>query len=150
VNGQTAVLMLTLPNTLGLFEKDLKEIIEIVHQAGALIYMDGANMNALMGIVRPGEAGVDIMHVNLHKTFSTPHGGEGQVRGRLAFWGIWPITSRYRGRSERARVTISISSLKRVSARFTPTTETSTCSSRRTPIFSVWGRKGSEKCQRMP
>ena len=77
----TAVLMLTLPNTLGLFEKDIEKIIRIVHDAGALVYMDGANMNALLGIVRPGEIGVDIMHVNLHKTFSTPHGGGGPGAG---------------------------------------------------------------------
>jgi len=77
----TAVLMLTLPNTLGLFEKDIERIIKIVHDAGALVYMDGANMNALLGIVRPGAIGVDIMHVNLHKTFSTPHGGGGPGAG---------------------------------------------------------------------
>jgi glycine dehydrogenase subunit 2 len=91
----TAVLMLTLPNTLGLFEKDIERIIKIVHDAGALIYMDGANMNALLGIVRPGAIGVDIMHVNLHKTFSTPHGGGGPgagpvgVREHLA--GLLPV-----------------------------------------------------------
>jgi glycine dehydrogenase subunit 2 len=77
----TAVLMLTLPNTLGLFESDIARIIRIVHDAGALVYMDGANMNALLGIIRPGEIGVDIMHVNLHKTFSTPHGGGGPGSG---------------------------------------------------------------------
>jgi len=77
----TAVLMLTLPNTLGLFERDIEKVIRIVHDAGALVYMDGANMNALMGIVRPGAIGVDIMHVNLHKTFSTPHGGGGPGSG---------------------------------------------------------------------
>lgn len=81
VNDETAVLMLTLPNTLGLFERDIERIVEIVHEAGALIYMDGANMNALLGIVRPGEIGIDIMHVNLHKTFSTPHGGGGPGSG---------------------------------------------------------------------
>jgi len=91
----TAVLMLTLPNTLGLFEKDIERIIKIVHDAGALVYMDGANMNALLGIVRPGVIGVDIMHVNLHKTFSTPHGGGGPgagpvgVREHLA--GLLPV-----------------------------------------------------------
>jgi len=91
----TAVLMLTLPNTLGLFEKDIERIIKIVHDAGALVYMDGANMNALLGIVRPGAIGVDIMHVNLHKTFSTPHGGGGPgsgpvgVREHLA--GLLPV-----------------------------------------------------------
>ncbi len=81
VDGDTAVLMLTLPNTLGLFERDIAEIVEIIHDAGALIYMDGANMNALMGIVKPGDVGIDIMHVNLHKTFSTPHGGGGPGSG---------------------------------------------------------------------
>lgn len=77
----TAVLMLTLPNTLGLFERDIARIVELVHEAGGLVYMDGANMNALMGIVRPGSIGIDIMHVNLHKTFSTPHGGGGPGAG---------------------------------------------------------------------
>ena len=80
-DDDTAVLMLTLPNTLGLFEKDIEEIIKIVHDAGALVYMDGANMNALMGIVKPGSIGIDIMHLNLHKTFSTPHGGGGPGSG---------------------------------------------------------------------
>ncbi len=93
--GDTAVLMLTLPNTLGLFEKDIERIIRIVHDAGALVYMDGANMNALLGIVRPGSIGVDIMHVNLHKTCSTPPGGGGPgsgpggVREHLA--GLLPV-----------------------------------------------------------
>ncbi|MDD4857634.1 MAG: aminomethyl-transferring glycine dehydrogenase subunit GcvPB [Candidatus Krumholzibacteria bacterium] len=81
VTDETAVLMLTLPNTLGLFESSIGEIIRIVHAKGALVYMDGANMNALLGIVRPGEIGVDIMHLNLHKTFSTPHGGGGPGSG---------------------------------------------------------------------
>jgi glycine dehydrogenase subunit 2 len=81
LGSDTAVLMMTLPNTLGLFEKDIEKIIGLVHDAGALVYMDGANMNALLGIVRPGEIGVDIMHVNLHKTFSTPHGGGGPGSG---------------------------------------------------------------------
>ena len=81
VDGETAVLMLTLPNTLGLFEREIVEVVRIVHDAGALVYMDGANMNALLGIVRPGDIGIDIMHVNLHKTFSTPHGGGGPGSG---------------------------------------------------------------------
>jgi glycine dehydrogenase subunit 2 len=81
VTGETAVLMLTLPNTLGLFEPEIGEIIRIVHAKGALVYMDGANMNALLGIVRPGDIGVDLMHINLHKTFSTPHGGGGPGSG---------------------------------------------------------------------
>jgi glycine dehydrogenase subunit 2 len=69
--------MLTNPNTLGLFEKNIKEICRIVHDAGGLVYMDGANMNALVGVSRPGDMGVDVIHLNLHKTFSTPHGGGG-------------------------------------------------------------------------
>jgi glycine dehydrogenase subunit 2 len=75
--GDVAGLMLTNPNTLGLFEKHIREICDIVHDAGGLVYMDGANMNALVGIARPGDMGVDVIHLNLHKTFSTPHGGGG-------------------------------------------------------------------------
>jgi len=76
-HGDVAGLMLTNPNTLGLFERNIKEICDIVHKAGGLVYMDGANMNALVGIARPGDMGVDVIHLNLHKTFSTPHGGGG-------------------------------------------------------------------------
>ena len=73
--------MLTNPNTLGIFESDILEIAKIVHKAGALLYYDGANMNAIMGKVRPGDMGFDIVHLNLHKTFSTPHGGGGPGSG---------------------------------------------------------------------
>jgi glycine dehydrogenase subunit 2 len=76
-HGDVAGLMLTNPNTLGLFERNIKEICAIVHAAGGLVYMDGANMNALVGVARPGDMGVDVIHLNLHKTFSTPHGGGG-------------------------------------------------------------------------
>ncbi len=76
-----AGLMLTNPNTLGLFEENVEEVIRMVHQAGGLVYGDGANLNALLGIVRPGDLGFDIMHFNLHKTFSTPHGGGGPGSG---------------------------------------------------------------------
>jgi glycine dehydrogenase subunit 2 len=76
-HGDVAGLMLTNPNTLGLFEKNIEEICSIVHEAGGLVYMDGANMNALVGVARPGDMGVDVIHLNLHKTFSTPHGGGG-------------------------------------------------------------------------
>lgn len=75
--GDVAGLMLTNPNTLGLFERNISEICTIVHAAGGLVYMDGANMNALVGVARPGDMGVDVIHLNLHKTFSTPHGGGG-------------------------------------------------------------------------
>ena len=76
-----AGIMLTNPNTLGLFEKDIKQIAELVHGCGGLLYYDGANMNPLMGVVRPGDMGFDVMHLNLHKTFSTPHGGGGPGSG---------------------------------------------------------------------
>ena len=80
-HGDVAGLMLTNPNTVGLFEKNIREICDIVHTAGGLVYMDGANMNALVGIARPGDMGVDVIHLNLHKTFSTPHGGGGPGSG---------------------------------------------------------------------
>jgi glycine dehydrogenase subunit 2 len=79
--NDVAGLMLTNPNTVGLFEKNIKEICRIVHDAGGLVYMDGANMNALVGWARPGDMGVDVIHLNLHKTFSTPHGGGGPGSG---------------------------------------------------------------------
>jgi len=75
--------MLTNPNTLGLFERRICQIQQMVHAKGALLYLDGANMNALMGIVRPGDTGFDLVHLNLHKTFSTPHGGGGPGAGPL-------------------------------------------------------------------
>jgi glycine dehydrogenase subunit 2 len=81
VGPDTAALMLTNPNTLGLFEADILEITDAVHRAGGLNYMDGANMNALLGIARPGDMGFDVCHLNLHKTFSTPHGGGGPGSG---------------------------------------------------------------------
>jgi glycine dehydrogenase subunit 2 len=80
-HGDVAGLMLTNPNTLGLFERNIQAICRIVHDAGGLVYMDGANMNALVGVARPGDMGVDVIHLNLHKTFSTPHGGGGPGSG---------------------------------------------------------------------
>jgi glycine dehydrogenase subunit 2 len=84
MNEDVAALMLTNPNTLGVFEQDIHKIAEILHAKGGLLYMDGANMNALVGKVRPGDFGVDVMHLNLHKTFSTPHGGGGPGSGPVA------------------------------------------------------------------
>jgi len=84
LDENVAVLMLTVPNTLGLFETNIGEIVQAVHDAGGLCYMDGANMNALMGHARPGDFGFDMMHYNLHKTFSTPHGGGGPGSGPVA------------------------------------------------------------------
>jgi len=80
-DGTLAGLMLTNPNTLGLFDENVEEVIRLVHAAGGLVYGDGANMNALLGISRPGDLGFDVMHYNLHKTFSTPHGGGGPGSG---------------------------------------------------------------------
>jgi glycine dehydrogenase subunit 2 len=76
-----AGLMLTNPNTLGLFDEHVEEVVNLVHQSGGLVYGDGANLNALLGIARPGDLGIDVMHFNLHKTFSTPHGGGGPGSG---------------------------------------------------------------------
>ncbi len=84
MNDDVAVLMLTNPNTLGVFEQEIDKIAKLMHAKGGLLYMDGANMNALVGKVRPGDFGVDVMHLNLHKTFSTPHGGGGPGSGPVA------------------------------------------------------------------
>jgi len=81
---RTAAMMLTNPNTLGLFEDEIEVVAKAAHEAGALMYLDGANMNALVGLARPGEMGFDMMHLNLHKTFSTPHGGGGPGAGPIA------------------------------------------------------------------
>lgn len=81
LDEDVALIMVTNPNTLGLFERDICRVIEMVHAAGALAYLDGANLNALMGIVKPADMGFDLMHFNLHKTFSTPHGGGGPGSG---------------------------------------------------------------------
>ena len=84
MNEDVAALMLTNPNTLGVFEQEIHKIAQLMHAKGGLLYMDGANMNALVGKVRPGDFGVDVMHLNLHKTFSTPHGGGGPGSGPVA------------------------------------------------------------------
>jgi glycine dehydrogenase subunit 2 len=84
VNQDVAAMMVTNPSTLGVFEQNIAEAAEILHSHGALLYKDGANMNALAGVARPGDFGVDVMHLNLHKTFSTPHGGGGPGSGPVA------------------------------------------------------------------
>ena len=84
MNEDIAALMVTNPNTLGVFEQEIHKAADIVHRKGGLVYMDGANMNALVGKVRPGDFGIDVMHLNLHKTFSTPHGGGGPGSGPVA------------------------------------------------------------------
>ena len=84
LNDRVAVFMITNPNTLGIFEKNIKAICDLVHEAGGLVYLDGANFNAIAGITRPGDFGVDMMHYNVHKTFSTPHGAGGPGSGPIA------------------------------------------------------------------
>lgn len=84
IDPTLAGIMITNPNTLGLFEKRIVEICHLIHEAGGLVYMDGANFNAIMGVARPGDFGIDLMHLNLHKTFSTPHGGGGPGAGPIA------------------------------------------------------------------
>jgi glycine dehydrogenase subunit 2 len=83
LSEKTAAFMLTNPNTLGIFEHDVLEIAKLVHHAGALLYYDGANLNAILGKARPGDMGYDIVHFNLHKTFGTPHGGGGPGSGPI-------------------------------------------------------------------
>ena len=84
LSDQTAVFMITNPNTVGLFDPQIGEIARLLHERGALLYLDGANMNAILGVVRPGDMGVDLMHYNPHKTFSGPHGGGGPGAGPIA------------------------------------------------------------------
>jgi glycine cleavage system P protein (glycine dehydrogenase) subunit 2 len=84
VDEDVAGLMITNPNTIGVFEENITRITDLLHSKGALVYMDGANMNALVGMARPGDFGIDVMHLNLHKTFSTPHGGGGPGAGPVA------------------------------------------------------------------
>lgn len=79
-----AAIMMTNPNTLGVFERDIRKIADVVHKGGGLVYMDGANLNALLGVARPAEMGIDVLHLNLHKTFATPHGGGGPGAGPVA------------------------------------------------------------------
>jgi glycine cleavage system P protein (glycine dehydrogenase) subunit 2 len=92
ITERTAGMMLTVPNTLGIFEREIEEVTESVHEVGGLMYYDGANMNALLGRVRPGDMGFDIMHINVHKTFATPHGGGGPGAGPV---GVTSKLSRY-------------------------------------------------------
>ena len=84
IDEDVAGIMITNPNTLGIFESQIAEIVDLLHSHGALVYMDGANLNAMMGITRPGDFGIDVLHINLHKTFTTPHGGGGPGSGPVA------------------------------------------------------------------
>lgn len=88
MSEEVAALMITNPNTLGIFEQNIQAIAEVVHKKGGLVYLDGANMNALMEVAKPGDMGVDVLHINLHKTFSTPHGGGGPGAGPVGVKGF--------------------------------------------------------------
>ncbi|GIT20128.1 MAG: hypothetical protein CM1200mP39_29340 [Dehalococcoidia bacterium] len=85
-----AALMITYPSTHGVFEESIQDICQIVHRSGGQVYMDGANLNALVGICRPGEIGADVAHINLHKTFAIPHGGGGPGMGPIGVLATWP------------------------------------------------------------
>jgi glycine dehydrogenase subunit 2 len=110
MTSDVAALMITNPNTLGVFEPDILQIAEIVHSKGGLLYMDGANMNALVGKFRPGDMGVDVIHLNLHKTFSTPHGGGGPGAG--------PVGVNYRKNSLRLGPQLRPAEVDRPGAQF--------------------------------
>ena len=103
MNEDVAALMVTNPNTLGVFEQEIHKIADLMHAKGGLLYMDGANMNALVGKARPGDFGVDVMHLNLHKTFSTPHGGGGPGSGPVAIKKILEPFLPEAGRDHQAR-----------------------------------------------
>jgi len=130
VDEDTAALMLTNPSTIGVFESEIHKIADILHAKGALLYMDGANMNALVGKTRPGDFGVDVMHLNLHKTFSTPHGGGGPGSGPVACKTILepflptPVLVR-RAKSEEAGAPSLTASSSRVGDNETPSSELS-------------------------
>ncbi len=148
VGPHTAGLMLTNPSTLGLFEEHIEEIAQIFHDAGALLYYDGANLNAVCGISRPGDMGFDIMHFNLHKTFSQPHGGGGPGAGPVAVRAILeqflptPVVVR-EGDTLPAR--IRPSAVDRPGARASPAR--SGCSCARTPSCAC-GARACATCPR--
>ena len=148
VGPETAGLMITNPNTLGLWDEHIREAIRVVHEAGGLVYNDGANFNAILGIARPGDLGIDIMHFNLHKTFSTPHGGGGPgsgpvgVRKGLAKFLPGPLVERREDGYGWAAAGASRS------AACTPSTATSACTSAPTPTSACTARTGCARSAR--
>ena len=129
----TAAVMITNPSTLGLFEQRIGELLTAVHEVGALAYMDGANLNAILGRFKPGEAGFDVMHFNVHKTFSTPHGGGGPGAGPVGVReALLPVPARRRGSCARRTARSGSSgtgSGRRASAGCAASSATSGCSS---------------------
>jgi glycine dehydrogenase subunit 2 len=133
-----AAIMLTNPNTCGLFEREIVEIAEAVHEAGRFFYCDGANFNAIVGKVRPGDLGVDAMHINLHKTFSTPHGGGGPGAGPVVLSRRWRPSRRCRSCVHGRRRSSASSSIREGAAhqpfgRMTASTARWACSCARSP-----------------
>ena len=127
LDDDVAGIMLTNPSTLGLFEDDIVEIAEAVHDVGGLLYYDGANLNAILGIVRPGDMGFDIVHLNVHKTFATPHGGGGPGAGPVAVCAeLAPVPPRPAPDAHRRRASSSPCPSTR-SAGCTPGTATPSC-----------------------
>ena len=151
LSGRVAGLMLTNPNTLGLFEDDIAEICDVVHDHGGLVYCDGANMNALVGRARPGDMGFDVMHFNLHKTFSSPHGGGGPGSGPVAVKRLLepylpvPMVSQDGG-----RVIGWTSTGRSRSARFTAGTARSCASCAPMSTSSTMGASGWRRSPRTP
>ena len=134
MTDQVAAMMITNPNTLGLFEREIAQIAEAVHARGGLVYFDGANINALLGVAKPGDMGVDVMQFNLHKTFSTPHGGGGPGAGPVGgprAAGAVPAEAAPGARRRRLRWSETAGALDRPGAH--AFTATSACSCAPTP-----------------
>ena len=149
MNEDVAALMLTNPNTLGVFEQEIHKIADLLHAKGGLLYMDGANMNALVGKVRPGDFGVDVMHLNLHKTFSTPHGGGGPGSGPVAVKKMLePFLAEARRHYQAGRhAWRSNTTVRSRSDECAPSTAISECSFARSPTFT---RMAPTVCDRPP
>ena len=139
LSPRVAALMLTNPNTLGLFEREILDVAEMVHATGAMLYYDGANLNAFMGICRPGDMGFDAVHMNLHKTFTTPHGGGGPGAGPVGVKAdLVPFLPHAHGGEARMGTSRSTSSGRSRSAGCAASTATSGCSSAPTRTSSRW------------
>ena len=151
VDEHTAALMLTNPSTLGLFDENIEEIERIFHGAGALMYYDGANLNAVCGISRPGDMGFDIVHINLHKTFSQPHGGGGPGGGPIAVRDILepflPVPAVVRREDGRLRPRLRPAEDDRQGARRSPARSASSSARTRS---SACGGRGCARCRRRP
>ena len=155
-DDDVACLMLTNPNTLGLFDRNIEEIASIVHGVGGTLYYDGANLNAVMGISRPGDMGFDIVHYNLHKTFTQPHGGGGPGAGPIACSDrIEPFLPRAAGGAQRrrrtgaSRASSSTTTGPSRSARCAASRATSACSCAPTPTSARWAATACARCPRL-